>query len=54
MQFNKVNESLRGGGTITQIQNKNQAVREEEKPWCEDDKHHIGVSKQKHGLYNTK
>lgn len=54
MQFNKVNESLRGGGTITQIQNKNQAVREEEKPWCEDDKHHTGVSKQKHGLYNMK
>ena len=31
MQFNKVNESLQVGGTIAQIQNKNQAVREEEK-----------------------
>lgn len=31
MQFNKVNESLQVGGTIAQIQNKNKAVREEEK-----------------------
>lgn len=31
-QFNKVNKSLRVGETIAQIQDKNKAVREEEKP----------------------
>lgn len=54
MQLNKVSGNLQVGRIIAQVQNKNQAVREEEKSWCEQDEHHIGVSKQKHGLYNMK